>query len=645
MRDLKRVLIKAVPALVVGMAFFVYGCQSGPVIERTHREEPPMPPAGKTMAKAEGAFQAGDYTRALAAFQQVLAQTPDHPRAAFIRYQIAYCLFQTGYFPETLDESLDWLGRYPGHPLTGQTFFLIARTYQALKDPFPAFEWFVRASRQFDASHIRRQEIDKAIMDLIKEADFEQIERMARQAVGTEYAPQIYYRITSRLIEENRLHEAQKAAMDLVRSTSEQYWVSLGRQLLGRIERDLSPQKGVIGCLLPLTGSYAIYGQETLNGIQLGMDMFNSSGTGADLELVIRDTAGDVNRTLADMKELAAEYNLMAIIGPLAGQTVTAAAEKAGDLDIPIIILTQKEGLADEGGMVFRNFLTPRKEVGELVDRAVDEMGLKRFGILYPDNSYGRYFMNLFWDRLNEKGGTVKAVESYPPDETDFGNQIKKMVGLYYPRPESIARLLEKMKQEQASLVYEVPPDRSGKAEDMEGKEKVGEKDEEPEPFIDFDAVFIPDNYNEVALIAPQFPFYRVFNMQLLGTSLWHSQELIDNAGDYVQGAVFPSGFYNDQDSEPVQQFMKDYRAGFDSEPGLLAATGYDTIRLLKKIFEDYKIMDRKDVQASLNLMKDFQGVTGKISFNEQGEVEKKPVLLTISGNKIVKINENSLIR
>ena len=623
-------LFKAIPTLAVGIAFFLVGCQPKPAVETVPKLVQEEPTVQDLIDRAERSLQVGDYNQAITTFRQVISQAPNHPQAALIRYQIAYCFFQIGNYQKALDESLEWLNLFPEHNLLGETLFLIGRSYQALKDPYQAFEWFVKATAHFDPSSIKRHEIDTAIMSLIDEADTLQLEQMAWQAEGTELAPQIYYQITIRLLDENRLDEAKTAAMHLVRSSSKQYWVSLGRQLLDRIERDLTPKEGVIGCLLPLSGPYSIYGQEALNGIQLGMDIFNSTGTGATMELIIRDTAGDVNQTIANMEELSAIDNLMAIIGPLASQTATVAAQKAQELEIPIIILTQKEGLAAEGSMVFRNFLTPVKEVSGLVDLALGEMGIKRFGILYPDNSYGRYFMNLFWDQLDEKGGVVRAVESYPPEATDFGDQIKKMVGLYYPRPESIARLLEEMKKDKESL------DKSTSTGTTEAKEKEEKKEEEPEPFIDFEAVFIPDNYNEVALIAPQFPFYRIYNIQLLGTSLWHSQELIDQAKDYVQGAVFPVGFFKEQNSEAVHQFIEAYRAGFDVEPGLLAATGYDTIRLLKQVFENYKILNRKDIQTSLGLIRDFQGVTGKISFDEQGEVEKTPFLLTISGTRFV---------
>jgi hypothetical protein len=160
------------------------------------------------------------------------------------------------------------------------------------------------------------------------------------------------------------------------------------------------------------------------------------------------------------------------------------------------------------------------------------------------------------------------------------------------------------------------------------------EEEEEPPPIIDFDAVFIPDNYQQVALITPQFPFHNVFNVPYLGTSLWESTDLIDMAGDYVQGAVFPSGFFVESESEKTIRFVEIYRENFGADPGVLAANGYDTIMFLKGIDGNREIKTRTDFQKALLESENFYGITGRIAFDEQGEVEKEPVLLMISGRR-----------
>jgi ABC-type branched-subunit amino acid transport system substrate-binding protein len=420
--------------------------------------------------------------------------------------------------------------------------------------------------------------------------------------------------MASTYLDQNNLEEAKKAAMALIRSTQKQNWVSLGRHILERIEEELSVKKGVIGCLLPLSGPFSIYGQEVLNGIQLGMDIFNRPEANRGSELIIKDTRGNPKKAVSLVEHLAEKDKVIAIIGPLASKSATAAAKKAQELGIPIITLTQKVGITSEGTMVFRNFLTPPKETKKIVEKAMGEFALKKFGILYPDNSYGQFFMNLFWDEVEDRGGSITAVESYQPGEADFAVEIKKMVGLYYPRPPSVLAMIKEMRAFEAE-------------EKIENNLTIDE-----EPLVDFDAVFIPDNYQHVAQISPQFPFYNIFNIRLLGTSLWQSPELIETASDYVQGAIFPSGFFAESPVDDVKDFVTRYQENFESKPGILAATGYDTIRFLEDLLENHQIRTRQDFRDALMKHDHFHGVTGKISFNDQGEVEKEPILLTISG-------------
>ena len=165
-------------------------------------------------------------------------------------------------------------------------------------------------------------------------------------------------------------------------------------------------------------------------------------------------------------------------------------------------------------------------------------------------------------------------------------------------------------------------------------KEK-GDDEEEPEPIVDFDAVFIPDNYHQVALIAPQFPFNGVFNVRFLGTSLWQSPELLAQAGEYVQGAVFSSGFYPQEKSDQSREFRALYRDAYDTEPGILAATGYDTIHFLKNVITQKGIQSRKDFRKGLLSHEGYYGITGEIAFDDHGEVIKDPTLLTVSGRHL----------
>jgi ABC-type branched-subunit amino acid transport system substrate-binding protein/outer membrane protein assembly factor BamD (BamD/ComL family) len=599
-------------------------------------------------------FRKGQFEEALDLFKRIDNEYPGHPDRPIVRHDIAQTYYRLGDYERSNEVATEWLKRYPGHPLKGEMLFVKGRNYKALGEISEAFQVWLQATDALRDFPDRRASLVERINGLIESSTLDELRQMARDAAGTDYEPAIYYRMANLYLEQNDLEDAKNSAMALIRSTPEEPWIEKGQEILNRIEAELSVEAGVIGCLLPLSGPFAIYGQEVLNGLLLGMKVTDlSEETESDLELVIRDTRGEIAATIAAVEDLVKNEKAIAIIGPLTSKTALAAAKKAQELRVPIITMTQKADIVAEGDMVFRNYVTPVKEVTRLLELAMQERSWSRFGILYPANSYGRYLMNLFWDRTEEMGGVITAVESYEPDQTDFADEIKKMVGLYYPRPESVKEMLAAM--EEAARAAEDESDAPGALEPGEQDEldtlpagddeselpaesaldaeeaEAEEEEEEPPPIIDFDAVFIPDNYQQVALIAPQFPFHNVFNVPYLGTSLWESTDLIEMAGDYVQGAVFPSGFFIKSESERTIRFVGHYRENFDVDPGVLAANGYDTIMFLKGIDRNGEIKTRLDFQKALLESESFYGITGRIAFDEQGEVEKEPVLLMIS--------------
>ncbi|MBN2124607.1 MAG: penicillin-binding protein activator [Deltaproteobacteria bacterium] len=644
-------IIRAIFTAAVGIALLVSGCQPRPIVERPAAKADPE----GLFYRAEEEFRRGDYPAALQTYERYVQQVPKgkkmpmalhrmglihYRNASYIRarelfreikraypdcpelpaaaYLLAEAHYRTGDYESARRAALQWMEDFPEHPLTRDASFLLGELYHALKDDRSAFFWWLRALGEVEADADLEEDIRRNLQQLIGDAPLDDLREYAEMARGTEVLPAIYYRMASLHLQAGDLDGAKKNAMALVRSTVDSAWIDRGRTILDKVTETLSVRQRVIGCLLPLSGPFAIYGQEVLNGIQLGMGLFSGSPEEVPVELVIKDTGGkeDVARLLVD--ELVQKDKVMAIIGPLASKPAMAAAKRAQELGVPIITLTQKQNVTAEGPMVFRNFLTPAREVEAVLDRAMKELNLNRFGILYPDNSYGRFLMNLFWDRVEQMGARITAVESYRPDETDFAVQIKKLVGLYYPRTPSVRQKLREM----------------GSLGEAGGGAPESGDGAEDEPIVDFDAIFIPDNYQQVALIAPQFPFHNVFYLRFLGTSLWQSPEIIDLAGDYVQGAIFCSGFFPDEESGPVRDFIEVYNESYESKPTILAATGYDTIKLVTHILTEGNAKTRDAFLERLHAS-GFYGLTGEISFDEQGEVVKVPTLLTVSGRQI----------
>jgi branched-chain amino acid transport system substrate-binding protein len=600
----------AVPVVLMGMAFFMISCQAViPVKKEVQVDKTPV----SLHRQGDIYLKNGQYKEALGLYKRLVEEYPTYRDLPTVGYQIARSLYLINDYDFSRDETVKWLEKYPRHPLKREVLLLTGENFKALGDNPRAFVFWLKAGEECAEDIKCLEKIREKRTALIKEGKIEAFEALSGYAGLSDYAPKAYNEMIGIFLESDQPEKAEKVAKWLAQSTAES-WALKGRESLEQIRREINVRPEVVGCLLPLSGPFAIYGQEVLNGIQLGMGMFGEPGQSPALELVIKDTEGKPEKAKAGLEDLVNNEKVVAVIGPLTSRTAMDTAREAQTLGVPIIALTQKEGVTELGDMIFRNFLTPEREVRILVRTAINEMGKNRFAILYPNNPYGRFFMNLFWDTLDEMGGIVTAVESYNPDDTDFPDEIKKMTGLYYPRPVSLVERLEEMRtpEEEESTIF---PD-------------------EPKPIIDFDAIFLPDIAQRVAMIAPQLVYHDVTDVLLMGTSLWQSPQLLETASDYIQGAIFPSGFFEKSGEPGVENFVEKYKENFESSPGTLAAIGYDTVRLIKYVMEHEGARTRMGLKRALFRCPDFAGVTGMIYFDYRGELAKEPILLTVSGNK-----------
>jgi ABC-type branched-subunit amino acid transport system substrate-binding protein len=619
---------KVIATLIVVMAFFSSSCERKVILREPALKKPPEEKVvidhfaiaetywrqeqyDKALAAYESylkAFPSGDkvrdslarkatiyynrnqYEEALPLFLEVVNEYPLNERRAEIHLLIARTYFHLKEYSESRLSALRWLELYKDSPRIEEIFHLLGQNLRELNHYPRVLYWWLKLLDSPLIKVEQKADIRSQLLDLIYQATEEELKEMATYAKVSDLISPIYYQLALSYLESDKLEQARETATELVRFAPEEEWVIKSEEVLQVIEDRLRV-------------TFSIYGQEVLNGLELGLDIFRDSSEDlSSIEFVIRDTEGDPNIAIEAIKELAEDEKAIVNIGPLISKVAEGVVEKAQELGIPIITLSQSEGITSKGEMVFQNCLTPEDQLRSLLNKVMGEMGLKRFAILYPANAYGRYFMNKLWDKVESQGGIITAVESYDPEDTDFATEIKKMVGLFYPRAES-----------------------------EEEKEDLEEK---PEPIIDFDAVFIPDSHERVALIASQLAFHDVVGVRLLGTNLWNSPQLIEIAGKYVHRAIFPSGFFPGSGYTGVDSFVHQYETNFGQQPGLLAAIGYDTIRIVKRILREKgrDIKTREDLRSALAENRNFDGVTGSMVFDDNRRAKRDPLLLTVSG-------------
>jgi ABC-type branched-subunit amino acid transport system substrate-binding protein len=156
---------------------------------------------------------------------------------------------------------------------------------------------------------------------------------------------------------------------------------------------------------------------------------------------------------------------------------------------------------------------------------------------------------------------------------------------------------------------------------------------------VDFEAVFIPDSPAKAGLIIPQLAYLDIRNVYLLGTNLWHSQKMIEMAGEFLEDwAIIPDGFHGENDSEKMREFVNSFVEKYGEEPEFVEAVAYDTAMMLFQTISMPNVRVPGSVRNELAGIRNYKGLTGLTSFDGSGDARKKLYLLTISGGRFVEL-------
>jgi ABC-type branched-subunit amino acid transport system substrate-binding protein len=390
--------------------------------------------------------------------------------------------------------------------------------------------------------------------------------------------------------------------------------------------------QGVLGVVLPLSGPYASPAEESLQGILLAARVFDGGG----MRLLVRDSAGSPERAAAAIEELAARPEVSAVLGPLAANESQAAAEAAVRGQLPLVSLTRREDVVRDRPGVFRVGLTPRLEVALLADYAVRELGARRFAIFYPRDAYGRELRRAFWDAVELRGGEVVAVGSYPQDLTDFAEPIRRMLGYVLLGSAERSALAER--ERLLAQAERLPAPEA--AELRTRADAIRGPDDAPlPPFLDFDAIFVPDTHERVGLIAPALAFHGVRGVRLLGPSVWNHPGLVAIARQHVEGALFPAALPPASALPAVVDFVERYRGHFGRPPDTFAAEAFDAASLvLGELARGHH--EREALVSGLLEPRVVEGVSGAIRLDGSGSAETRAHLLGIENGRVVSVDE-----
>lgn len=383
-----------------------------------------------------------------------------------------------------------------------------------------------------------------------------------------------------------------------------------------------------IGVILPLSGKYAPFGEQALKGILLAAGIFETKRQDniqtTNVEIIIKDTRDDPTASAKAVEDIAlntsitkwGETGIVGIIGPLLSINSTDAAGKAQELKVPTIVLSQKEGITNTGDYIFRNFLLPSEQAKAIAFYAINKLNCKKFAVLYPNSPYGTELANLFKEEVKKGKGDIVAEEQYKEGQTYFGKEVAKLFKIKETEKKEGRRSIRTFKATVAA-----------------------------------DALYMPDYFNTIGLIAPHLAYYNIKDIKLLGSNGWNSPKLIELAGKYVEGAVFTDGFFAGSKREATSQFVNNFRDVYGTEPGIIEAQAYDAARIMidaavKSQESELRNQphtasiggQKEEIRAILADLKNLPGATGNIAFDKDREAVKDIFILEVRKGKIVEI-------
>jgi branched-chain amino acid transport system substrate-binding protein len=352
------------------------------------------------------------------------------------------------------------------------------------------------------------------------------------------------------------------------------------------------PETIKIGINAPITGDIPKVGEGTKFAAEMWLEDINAAG-GLEVgekkykvELVIEDNESKAESAVTVATKLITEDEVLAIVGPQSSKQAVPAGGKANELETPMISpWSTNPDTTKDRPYVFRGcFLDPFQ--GPVAANFIkDEFGFTKAAVLYDVASdYPKGLAEFFkeaWEKNNGPGSVV-AFESFTTKDTDFSSQLTKIIN-------SEAQVL-----------------------------------------------FTPQYYNEVALIVQQ-AHQLGWNKPIVGSDSWGSAETVKLCGPDCYGLFFSTHYAAAGATGATKEFIDRYNAKYGYVPDDVGALTWDSMRIIQRAIQDTGGLsgdikkDRKAVRDALAKIKEFDGITGKMTFTEEGDPIKCAVIVKIS--------------
>ena len=364
----------------------------------------------------------------------------------------------------------------------------------------------------------------------------------------------------------------------------------------------------VIGEYGSLTGGDATFGTSTKLGVEVAMSELATDKQGKigglPVRVVVEDDQSQAAEAATAVTKLINQDRVVAVLGEVASSRSLAGGPICQAAGVPMISPSSTNPKVTQvGDHIFRMCFLDDFQGRSVAQFATQTLGLKKVAILKDLKSdYSQGLTEFFSAALKDLGGTVVAEQAYSAGDQDFSAQLTAI------------------------------------------------KAKHPE------AIYIPGYYTEAGLIARKARELGI-TVPLLGSDGWESEKLLEIGGEALNGSYYTNHWALDVPDPRLQAFLKTFHEKNNgSDPDAIAGLAYDAASVLFGCLERIATEDpgmfkafgsskagtperaaaEKRLRDLIAATKDYQGVTGIITLDENRNASKPLVVLEIKGGKKV---------
>jgi len=299
---------------------------------------------------------------------------------------------------------------------------------------------------------------------------------------------------------------------------------------------------------------------------------------GKPVRVIFEDDKSSTYEAVRKVRQLIDRNKVLAVLGEVASSRSLAGGLIADTSEVPMVTPSSTAvSVTQHRQWVFRTCFTDDQQGAVAAKFVRDAMSVRRVAIFFAaQDTYSSGLARAFRHEFKRLGGEVVFDKGYQKGETSFRTYLSELRSSNY------------------------------------------------------EAVFVPNYYNEMVLIARQARELGIPGRVFVGGDGWDSSNLLDGAGEELEGAHFTNHYAPDVPWENSRKFFADYTSAYGHDPTSLSAQGYDAARVLADAIARAQDESPKAIREALAQTRGFLGATGTLTMDKDHNAMKPIVVVQI---------------